>query len=520
MEGFFQTIGTAATVPVRQFKPSKYQQAIFDFIDNGVGNGFVEAVAGSGKSTTLKKAAERLRVRFAIFLAFNTHIAKELREKLPKSVKVSTISAVGHGCVTKALGDVLLDEFKYDKLAKGYIKAQLSEDIREEIREAVESSVVTVIRYVHATLANPGSRDEIDGIIEHFGLDVEPEVRQWVYQIVPVVVYGGEQLAKRDKTISFSDQLWLPYRWNLQPFKNDFVFVDEAQDLTAAQLHMAMKCMKPGGRFLAVGDRAQAIYGFTGADDQSVENIITKTSARTFPLSICYRCPKSHVELAKKFVPEIEAAPDAPEGVVKDISVGEMEKIIRRGDMVLCRTTAPLISQCFDFIQAGIPAKVRGREIGQDLVSVLGKITKIKHRDHEWEELRETFEMSKFLDFVRVFEEAHTQALRDQPGGDVKLAAVLDKTQCLRVIYGAKRPKTVEEFEREINALFSNDTDDVVILSTVHRAKGLEADRTFILRRDLMPHPNAKGIAWQEKQENNLEYIAYTRAKLEMYFVA
>ena len=38
----------ATAVPARSW--STYQQAIFDFVENGTGNAIVEAVAGSGKS--------------------------------------------------------------------------------------------------------------------------------------------------------------------------------------------------------------------------------------------------------------------------------------------------------------------------------------------------------------------------------------------------------------------------------------------------------------------------------------
>jgi superfamily I DNA/RNA helicase len=56
------------------------------------------------------------------------------------------------------------------------------------------------------------------------------------------------------------------------------------------------------------------------------------------------------------------------------------------------------------------------------------------------------------------------------------------------------------------------------LLSSVHRAKGLEAKRVFILRPDLMPHPKAKS-AWEKGQEANLEYVAITRAIEELVYV-
>jgi len=57
-----------------------------------------------------------------------------------------------------------------------------------------------------------------------------------------------------------------------------------------------------------------------------------------------------------------------------------------------------------------------------------------------------------------------------------------------------------------------------VQLSTVHKAKGLEAERVFILRPDLMPHPAAKS-ADDMQTEANVEYVAITRTLNELRYV-
>jgi len=75
----------------------------------------------------------------------------------------------------------------------------------------------------------------------------------------------------------------------------------------------------------------------------------------------------------------------------------------------------------------------------------------------------------------------------------------------------------VDELVHKIEGLFSDEIEGVVC-SSVHRAKGLEADRVFIIRRDLMPHPMAQS-PWELVQEKNLEYVAITRSKNELIFV-
>ena len=72
----------------------------------------------------------------------------------------------------------------------------------------------------------------------------------------------------------------------------------------------------------------------------------------------------------------------------------------------------------------------------------------------------------------------------------------------------------------KINAIFSDNAENGgIILSTIHKSKGLEADRVFIIHSELMPSKFAKK-AWERTQEKNLIYVAYTRAKSVLGFVS
>jgi ATP-dependent exoDNAse (exonuclease V) beta subunit len=60
--------------------------------------------------------------------------------------------------------------------------------------------------------------------------------------------------------------------------------------------------------------------------------------------------------------------------------------------------------------------------------------------------------------------------------------------------------------------------DEGISLSTIHKAKGLEANNVFIICPSLMPSKSAKQ-EWEITQEKNLIYVAYTRAKNKLAFV-
>ena len=55
------------------FKPTDAQLKIYDFVENGTGNGFFDAVAGAGKTTTLMGCVDHIKnLNDAIYCAFNS----------------------------------------------------------------------------------------------------------------------------------------------------------------------------------------------------------------------------------------------------------------------------------------------------------------------------------------------------------------------------------------------------------------------------------------------------------------
>jgi superfamily I DNA/RNA helicase len=152
--------------------------------------------------------------------------------------------------------------------------------------------------------------------------------------------------------------IYLPATRDMALRKFDFFFVDETQDLNTSQIELALKSIRDGGRIVAIGDRNQSIYSFRGADSEAIPNIIKSLDATTLPLSICYRCPQSHVELAQFIVPEIEAFDQNSEGVIEDIGIDQIYNKIAYGDLVMCRVNAPLVAPAFDLIRQGKKAVI------------------------------------------------------------------------------------------------------------------------------------------------------------------
>lgn len=513
----------------KQFEPSAFQQAVFDWVKNGRGDAVVEAVAGSGKTTTLVEAAKLLNTSKATFLAFNKHVAGELQERLGKTMICKTIHSVGMGTLRSHLRKVSVDDNKYYDLAKPYAQeiaeglyARYKSDLRQwgrssakdipEPREPPKTGFITnqlkqLAHYCMVTLTPVADITAVEEMIDTFTcLDDSLNLTDLHYPLQSLLK-EGEQVAANRGSISYDDMLWLPHQWNLHPAKQEWVYIDESQDLSAAQLDLVLKMRGRGGRMLFVGDPKQAIYGFAGACSDSIDRIIKKTKAIVLPLSICYRCPTKHIALAKEYAPQIEPAPNATEGVVGEVSPNRVADIIREGDLIVSRCTAPVIKLCIELISKRIPARVRGRDIGRSLTALVKEIA--THPEFKFEE---------FGEFLDEYRSSKIARLEQKKNSQSQIESLCDRLDGIAACWQAFNSTSIEGFCLEIEELFS-DVRSSVILSTVHRAKGLEEKRVFILRPDLLPLRWIDQQDWELEQEHNLCYVALTRAKFELYFI-
>lgn len=493
-------------------KASAYQQNVLEFISTGKGHGFVSAVAGSGKTTTLKMICEQIAGKgTAAFVAFNKHIRDELAARLPQFVTVATLHQIGLRTTAYGLGkrvnvdsaDKLVKEavdmFISTKVNWAYARKAAEDEIKEI--EAWKPELIKLVRFAKSSLVDEHSAVAVGAMMDRFDLDLPMDIAM---EFLPGMLARSIEVARKTGVINFDDMIWLPVRLNMRPQTFKWVMVDEAQDLTPAQRELTMKMIAPGGRLIYVGDPRQAIYAFAGADSKSTEEIIKANQAKVMPLSVCYRCPKSHVALAKEIVPEIESAPNAPEGKVEHIKEEDIATLAQIGDIVLCRTTAPLISTAFAMIALRKPAKVKGRDLGAGLVKMMDKI-------------RRKAKIKDIADFGSAAEQYMTDVRANMSGDDVdmKMQRIQDQVASLNCIIEATFPADFKALAAEIEGIFSDDNGGIC-LSTVHRAKGLEADRVFVMRTDIMPHPMAK-TEDAKLQESNLKYIAMTRSKNELY---
>lgn len=511
------------------YTPSAYQAGIFDWIEEGRGHAVVQAVAGSGKTTTIVSAA-KLLAGDGLFVAFNKTIADMLATKLAgSSMRASTVHAHGFAAVRFAFRGAKVDGSKYKTLAKAIAdevsnrRSLLGRSLTELELDVIEglvdddgerrggsgfpmAPVLRLLDLARLDLINEESREFSDMLLDlagHHEIEIDPDLEDVVVESVRRLMQVGKSALG---TIDFTDMVWLPIALRLRPKTYAWVFVDEAQDLSRCALRLITNSLRSGGRMLFVGDPAQAIYGFAGADADAWGRIIDETSATVLPLSVCYRCPTAVLDRARDLCPEIEARPGAPEGVVRSSTIADFLTDAREGDMVLCRRNAPLLGLCFSLIAAGVSAAVRGRDIGSGLVAIVEKIGKKCRRFEEFEAKLAEFAASKFAAASKRFGD-------NEEKRDAAIATINDQVECIRVIKDRSLARGTKGLITAIEDLFT-DGKPSVVLSSIHKAKGLEAQRVFLVEPQKLANP--RGSGWHLQQEKNLAYVAYTRAEAEL----
>lgn len=521
-----------------KFNPTNQQTAFWNELRNGKSHILLEARAGTGKTTSIieghRKILDSLPENFnACFCAFSKAIQKELETKVPHGLTARTLHAIlfqvlreNSPAVNWKRRNVVNSNKTYDWIDRvgelyGYKK-------RRDWKQGERSSIYSLVSkmknqgvVVHDRKDIPwGKEKEIqsdklprDLVVELNELcsrfDISTSNWKEVYAIAIHVLCLSCDLIAWD-VIDFDDMIYLPYVFGMKPPKNfDLLYVDEAQDLNEVQKAMTLRM---GLRIVVVGDRFQSIYGFRGADCEAIPNLekslsSSKLGLTTLPLTVSFRCPRKGILLAKELVSDIEYAEDAEDGEVFITDQQSAHLEMSKGDMVMCRTNAPLIIQCYKLWKEGRKAYIQGRDFGSSLLRIIEKFEKKG--------------ASSIADLNYYLSEYHLeelQRLKVSKSSANQQQVLEDKIDCLQTLFDDAF--SIEVLKEDIKNLFPSTSPEngAIRLTTIHRAKGLEADRCFLLSPDEIPHPMAK-LDWEKDQEKNIAYVAVTRFKKQFYFI-
>lgn len=486
------------------FKPSEKQQRIFDTWQNTDNNILIAAVAGSGKTTTLLELLKYCRYR-TLFLAFNKSVKDEIQSKIDerklKQGKALTIHSLGLSAIKNKYKKVVIKSGKNFDLIKQVQNKNKNTFKYMNWNEKLKLSYTLMDM---SDIARSFMTDDIEEIKKHMQSmdknfsDHKDIVTLWS----DFIKFREESYKAKTLVIDFNDMIYLVAREKIHiPVDPYYLMVDEAQDLNLSQHILVENLIKQGTiiKWIAVGDRNQSIYGFSGAYSSSFDKFIDLGNVEELPLDVCYRCAKNIVDASNEVYDVMEYGTEE-EGVVGTISdVNEV-----KGDsMIICRNTGPIIKLYFELLSIGIPVYIKGDDILSSITrflkpymsnTVLG--TK-KELEYVLEDLEKDTSEKGYMKLY-IFKEnyANFKALVQNLSTEYEVIKVL-----LAKIQNLFKVK-----------------DKASILCTIHKAKGLEADIVYILNERLIPSKFAKSKE-QKKQEQNLKYVARSRAKKELYYL-
>lgn len=524
----------------------------------------VKARAGTGKTTTLVEGLKVVKgltpsitpseqqaavweqltlsrgARTVCFCAFGNAVAAELRRKVPAGCDASTLHSMGYKAVRRAFPGLTGEPSKWKVQNVTAELLGLTVPRARKDKLVVLLAVDEIVEKVKQNLVPTDARDEqgaagvraaLEWVCDHYDIRLNdgkggPSVKDEVFALVPKVVERCKDPAA-DGYIDFNDMVWLPVALGLPVSQYDLLLVDEAQDLNRAQQALARKA---GKRLVLCGDPQQSIYGFAGADGESMPRMFrelgdTPEGCVELPLTVTRRCGKAIVAEAKRIVGDFEAHDGNGEGEVLEAKYpvqrnsgywnqGSRElpyeqtylPMVQDRDLIVCRVTSILVSQCFRFLRAGRKANILGRKVGDSLVALVKDLKAESAADlitkvGEW-----------------VVAEIKKENAKQHPSEN-RLILLQDKADCL--VCFTEGAATVGQVIDKINSVFTDDENAPgVLLATIHKAKGLEARRVFFLRPHggECPHPTAKSN-WECEQEMNLLYVGITRAIDTLVFV-
>lgn len=453
-------------------KPNLEQQAIIDAFLSRSGSIAVNALAGTGKTTTLKMLAESAPSQKMQYLAFNRAIADDARAKMPRNVEVGTMHSLAYRAMQPDRARLEM------RLNGGYVAQRLgltSVTVRLDFGDF--DFLLTPAQQgaaIIATIAKYCNSGDLDLTIKHVAswqtvfeecpssLDRDQGLKQIIFR-------GAEKLwsdmrsRKSDCPITHDTYLKL---WALAmgQIRADVLFLDEAQDSSGVFLQILGN--QQGRRIVYVGDKNQQIYAWRGAID-ALDRI--KSDERLY-LTRSYRFGGRVADQANRML----------------TCLGERHLLIGEGSgdrtdgsrAILTRTNAKAITLFCDNPDA-------------QLVGAKDFLGTIKSLDALRAGRGSTGAFALFQSYTDLMDYVATP-----DGSDLRpLIDLVDRLGIDEVMCRLERAAT------------SGSRRGSLTISTVHKAKGREWDRVQIENDWRLPKSEAR------KDEMRLMYVALSRGR-------
>ncbi|SAL65175.1 UvrD-helicase domain-containing protein [Caballeronia humi] len=464
------------------FKPTAEQEAVVTAASSG-DDLKVKAYAGAGKTSTLRLVAHHLGYRRGSYLAFNKEIAESARRGFPANVAARTVHSLAYaGAPSRLTARINLPSEPPHELAARYGLGAI--EVPTITGKAVEVAPFEIGRMISDGLGRfCRSPDESP---RAFHVPVDEKVREdaadWLRALLAphVTRLWSESIDPRGRSAIQPDVYLKVWARSNPRIDADFILFDEAQDSDGVMLSVLSQ--QRHAQIIYVGDPYQQIYEWRGA-----VNAMAQIIAPERPLTESFRFGPTFAALASRVLALLgETTPIRGQSGIGSIMV-EDPSIAPPVDAVLCRKNATAIWQFAAGIEMGHRPAIRMN--ANEIVAFADGADQLLAG-------RRAFRPTA-LSLFENWKEAQSFA-RSALGQDLRpIVEIVDGrgTHYLRALAQRVTPEGQADY----------------VVSTVHRAKGLEWKRVRVVndfRFKMMD-----GRLTMDEDELRLLYVALTRAQ-------
>lgn len=472
-------------------------------IVHSTGNIRINAVAGSGKTTTIIEYARARPDNRILYLAFNKAVKLEAARKFAtpglEHVKVETAHSLAYKHI--------VFRHQYKVRAQGYKTAEIVSllNLPGSGERHAEYILANHINKFVSYFCNSDKLRVQD--LNYLDIVTDKQAKTFVKAFYEQIERQTRLLlAKMDKgEIEVTHDFYLKKFQLLAPkLPYDYILFDEGQDASAVMLDVFFK---QEATKVIVGDTHQQIYGWRFA-----VNSLEKADFKTYHLSTSFRFGQDIADLAmsvltfKKYIDRDVAVSIKGKGTGKAL----------KSKAVIARSNLGLLLAAIGYVTEGKLKRIYFE----------GNINSYTYAD----------EGTSLYDVLNLYNDKRS-LIRDSLINGMKdmkdLEAYIEKTEDMQL---SMMVEVVKEYGDEIPAIIRSIRDKHVkdddkdkadmIFSTVHRCKGIEYDEVQ-LADDFITEERLKKIKAEKKQEDinisklneeiNLLYVAVTRAKQHIF---
>lgn len=506
------------------FTPTPEQLAIIDrIISRTSPTTIVSAGPGCAKTTTIIEAMNLLAPHTSsqwvpgrcslVYTAFNKETVNSAANRLVEA-NINTNGVYRVNCATlNSLGFAMWNRSREGTRTE--LRATKMREILREIQDAGRYSIspeewpdlTALVSFAKSQGYLPStSGSAYRSLIDFKQLCIIADVLpQPHYQIILDIALKLSIQKAFNNVFDFDDQLYMSALFSPVSRGPEFLFVDEAQDLSPIQLFLITRLRAEFTVF--VGDPNQAIYGFRGAMTDSFARIRAKyPDATNLPLLTSFRIPQAILPILRQTNPGL-ATLSKTLGSARtwetSTTITDFLTSLSGTKAIICRNNAPLYRVALACISAKLPFRLSDTSFGERLLKDVARAIP----DPQNAPVSATF-LSLMSNFW----------VSRAGENDKALSLAFDKLAALENLIDITQPSTIAALLLTIKSLLTKSSDKGLFLSTAHKAKGLEFDSVVHLDPQLIPNKWAV-TSDQIAQEHNIAYVINSRPKNLLVFL-